>query len=279
MAATENGKKYVIGKGKLFFDKYLAGAKTGTGERYLGNSPELTSNQSQDTLDHIDADQGLNVKDEQITISNDLGGTFALDSIDVQNVALWFGGDVDKLTVAAATGIEETFTAAQWTPGSWKQLGAAVDNPQGTRSIDNVVISTSVPAVIPTDPPVVTPLTAQELADNFEIDLVSARIYMEPASTIIAAPNTSLVVEYDQDAITEEIVIGKGQEVRGALRFQAFNPKGENKDYYWAYCKITANGDYALKGDTWQQMSFNYEVLKKDDNTERVYITNRPATA
>jgi len=280
MAATENGKKYVIGKGKLFFDKFMAGAKLGTGERYLGNSPELSSNQSQDTLDHIDADQGLNVKDEQITISNDLGGAFALDSIDTQNVAMWFGGDIDKQTVAAATAITETFTTDQWTPGGWKQLGTAVDQPQGTRSVTNVTISTSVPAVVPTDPPVVTALTAQQLEDNFEIDLEGARIYLEPTSTLFTAtPGTSLVVKYDQEAITNEIIIGKGMEIRGALRFQAKNPKGENKDYFWPYVKITANGDYALKGDTWQQMSFNYEVLKKDDTTERVYITNRPATA
>jgi hypothetical protein len=279
MAATENGKKYVIGKGKLFFDKFLAGAKLGTGERYLGNSPELSSNQSQDTLDHIDADQGLNVKDEQITISNDLGGAFALDSIDVQNVAMWFGGDIESSTVAAATAITENFDKTQWTPGGWKQLGVAVDQPQGTRMVTNVTISTSVPGATQADPAVVTPLTTQQLEDNFEIDLEAARIYMEPTSTLISAANTTLVVKYDQEAMTNEIIIGKGQEIRGALRFQAKNPKGENKDYFWPYVKITANGDYALKGDTWQQMSFNYEVLKKDDTTERVYITNRPATA
>lgn len=279
MAATENGKKYVIGKGKLYFDKYANGSKTGMGERYLGNSPELTANQSQDTLDHMDADQGLNVKDEQITISNDLGGTITLDSIDSANVAMWYGGDIDKMTVAAATAISESFTKADWAPGGWKQLGADVNSPQGTRSIDNVVIKTSVPGAAPTDPVVTTALTAQQLADNFEIDLEAARIYMEPTSTLLATPNTTLVVTYDQDAITNEIIIARGQEIRGALRFHAKNPKGENKDYYWAYVKLTPNGDYALKGDTWQQMSFNYEVLKKDDVTERVYITNRPATA
>lgn len=279
MAATENGKKYVIGKGRLYFDAFAVGAKIGTGERYLGNSPELSSNQSQDTLDHIDADQGLNVKDEQITISNDLGGAFALDSIDVANVAMWFGGDVDKATVAAATAIDESFAKTQWLPGGWKQLGVAVDQPQGTRSITNVTIATSVPGAAPSDPRVSTPITGSALTANFEIDLENARVYLEPTSTLFATADTTIDITYDQEAITNEVVIGKGQEVRGALRFNAKNPKGENKDYFWPYVKITANGDYALKGDSWQQMSFNYEVLKKDDTTERVYITNRPATA
>jgi hypothetical protein len=271
MAATENGKKYVIGKGRLYFGAFAAGTKTSTGQRYLGNSPELSSNQSQDTLDHIDADQGLNVKDEQITISNDLGGAFALDSIDIANVALWFGGDVDKETVAAATAVAEPdFRMA---PGTWHHLGKTADNPQGTRSVDNIaviVVTAGVPG---------TALDAAALAANFEFDLELGRMYMEPTSTLLTPADTTLRVTYDQDAITNEIVIGKGQEIRGELYFQAKNPKGENKDYFWPYVKITANGDYALKGDSWQQMSFNYEVLKLNDTTERVYITNRPATA
>lgn len=271
MAATENGKKYVVGKGRLHFNQFGAGTKTGTGERYLGNSPELSSNQSQDTLDHVDADQGLNVKDEQLTISNDLGGAFALDSIDTANVAMWFGGDVEKATIAASTGVAEPDFKMK--PGTWHQLGATAADPMGTRSVDNIaviVVTAGVPG---------TALDAAALAANFEFDLELGRIYMEPTSTLLDTDTKVLRVTYDQEAITDEIVIAKGQEVRGALRFIAKNPKGENKDYFWPYVKITANGDYALKGDSWQQMSFNYEVLKLNDTTERCYIRNRAATA
>ena len=276
MAASENGKKYVLGKGRLYLALFGAGTKTSTGERYLGNSPELSTTQAAETLDHIDADQGLNVKDESITISNDLTGAFALDSIDTQNVALWFGGDVEKMTVASAAAIIEP--DATMKRGQWLQLGASPDLPQGTRSVDNVLISTVTPGATPSDPVVVTPLTSQQVAANFEIDLEAGRIYLEPAAPDVT-DTTVLRVTYDQEAITNEIVIGKGQEIRGALRFLARNPKGENKDYYWPYVKITSNGDYALKGDTWQQMSFSFEVLKLNDSTERVYVTNRPATA
>lgn len=277
MAATENGKKYVLGKGRLYLALFGAGAKTSaTGERYLGNSPELSTTQSAETLDHIDADQGLNVKDESITISNDLTGAFALDSIDMQNVALWFGGDIERQTVAAAVGIIEPDQTMK--RGNWLQLGASPDLPQGTRSVDNVTISTVTPGATPSDPVVVTALSPTQLAANFEIELDSGRIYLEPAAPDVT-DTTVLRVTYDQDALQNEIVIGKGQEIRGALRFLAKNPKGENKDYFWPYVKITSNGDYALKGDTWQQMSFNFEVLKLNDSTERVYVTNRPATA
>lgn len=267
------GKQYVVGKGRVFFDMYAVGTKNSTGERYLGNSPELTVSQASDTLDHIDADQGMNVKDEQITISNDMTGTIALDSIEVENVALWFGGDIENTTIAAAVGITDADFVAK--RGTWVQLGKNADNPAGTRKVTNVTISTVVPPVAPATTPTVTAIDAAVLGDNVEINLETGRVYIEPGAPLI--PNgTVLRVQYDQEALQTEIVIARGQEIRGALRMVSDNPVGDNKDFYWPYVKLTANGDFALKSDTWQQMSFNYEVLKRDDATERLYINNRP---
>lgn len=266
------GKQYVIGKGKLHFDQFAAGSKIGTGERYLGNTPELTQSRSSDTLDHMDADEGLNVKDESITISNDITGSFSTDNIEPANVALWFGGDIDKSTIVAATAIvEPDFVAAR---GRSYQLGKTTDSPQGTRSITNVAIATVAAGATPTDPLVATPLP--KLDGNVDIDLARGRVYIEPDAPDIDDGDV-LRVTYDQEGVTREIIIAKGQEIRGALRFLSTNPVGERKDYFWPYVKITANGDYALKGDDWQVMSFNFEVLKLDANTERVYIEALPA--
>lgn len=267
------GKQYVIGKGKLFFNGFAPGAKVGSGERYLGNSPELSSSQSADTLDHIDADEGLNVKDESVTISNELTGAFKLDSIENENVAMWFGGDIERSVIVAGTAIVSPDVTAM--RGRWYQLGVSDDMPQGTRQVTNVKVATVVPAVIPTDPPVVTDLTAPQLAANVEFDLERARVYVESDAPDVP-DGTVLRFTFDQEAVTREIIIGKGQEIRGQMRFLSKNPVGQQKDYYWPYVKITSNGDYALKGDTWQEMSFNYEVLKLDAKTERVYIDGVP---
>lgn len=270
MAEQTPGKMYVIGKGRLFFDRFEPGTKTGTGERYLGNSPELSSTMAQDTLDHIDADEGLNVKDEQVTISNDLTGAFKLDSIETENVAMWYGGDTEKTTIGAATAVIDPDVTVK--RGRWYQLGVGEDTPAGTRSITNLIIATVVPAVIPTDPPVVTAIPTNTYGANFEIDLERARVFIE--SDAPAVPDdTVLRFTYDQEAVTNEITIGKGDEVRGAMRFIAKNPYGQNRDYFWPYVKVTSNGDYALKGDSWQEMDFSFEVLKKDGSTERLYIT------
>ena len=268
---STTGKSYVIGKGRLYFDAFLPGTKTPTGERYLGNSPELSSTIAQDTLDHIDADQGLNVKDDQVTIQNDLTGAFVLDSIENANVALWYGGDTETVSVLAATGVTDPDTTIK--RGRFYQIGTSDINPSGTRKVVNVVVSSVVPAVVPTDPPVVTVIPN---ANNFDIDLELGRIYVE-ADAPGLTDTTVLRVTYDQEAIVRETTIAKGDEVRGAMRFIANNPHGPDKDYFWPYVKVTSNGDYALKGDSWQQMSFTYEALKRDDTVDRLYIDGRSA--
>jgi hypothetical protein len=261
------GKNYVLGKGKLYFDMIEPGKTVGIGERYFGNTPELSSAQSQDTLDHIDADQGMNVKDEQVTISNDMTLTFASDNIEPDNFALWYGGDVDKMTVAAAPGITDP-NQITLKRGLWYQVGVDADTPSGTRNISNVVISKVVPPVPPATDPTLAPITN---ANNVDVDLVRGRIYIEPDAPDLVDGDV-LSVTYDQGGITRTVIVSKGKEIRGALRYIADNPVGPNSDHFWPYVKLTPNGDFALKGDTWQQMSFTAEVLKKDGTTERLYI-------
>lgn len=66
-------------------------------------------------------------------------------------------------------------------------------------------------------------------------------------------------------------VIGSANTLYGALFFEGDNPVGENVNYWWPYVNLRPNGNLALKGDTWQQMSFTAEALKRDTTTERVY--------
>jgi hypothetical protein len=267
---AENGKNYVLGKGKVFFDQFAVGTKNTTGERYLGNTPEFSQSQAQDSLDHIDADQGLNVKDESIIIKNDLTGAFKTDNISVENVAMWFGGDQSPLTIAAAPAVVEDDRAV--IRGRTYQLGTDAATPMGTRKVTNVVVKKVTPGALPADPPT---LTAVALANNIEVDLERARVYIESDAPDITNGDV-LRITYDQEAVTREIVIAKGQQTSGALRFLSDNPHGKNRDYFMPYVKITSNGDYALKGDNWQEMSFNYEVLKRDASTERQYIDGVP---
>lgn len=263
------GKDYTIGKGKLYFDQFASGTTIGTGERYLGNTPELTNAADVETLDHFDADQGLNVKDESITTQNNLTGSFVTDHISPDNIALFFSGSASPIVQVGQTALTDTFTDVQL--GRFLQLGVTDLTPTGVREVDNVIVSVGGAPLV-------------NAAANVEIDLVKGRIYIEGDADEIAAGDT-ITAEYDIKASTRTVVVGSGMEIRGSLRYISANPVGTQKDYYWPYVKITPNGDFALKGDEWMQLPFSFEVLKLG-NRERVYtdgaaaltVTNNPAT-
>lgn len=250
------GKDYVLGKGKLYFDPFADGTQDLTGERYIGNTPELSTTSDQETLDHYDSDSGLNVKDESVVIESNVTGSYTTDNIDIENVNMFYGGEIENITVAAATGLSETFTAKK---GRWLQLGTSDTNPNGVRNVTTVVVKQGATTIA---------------TDQYELNPAMGRIYLEDTADEYDDGDV-LTVEYGVAAGTRKRVIGKGKQLAGALRFISENPVGTNKDYYWPSVKISANGDFNLKGDEWQTIPFNFEVLKKDDATERVYIEQR----
>ena len=254
--ATE-GKDYVVGKGRVFFDPFAPGTKTKTMERYLGNTPELSTTSDEQTLDHFDADSGLNVKDESVTIEKTVTGQLVTDHISPENIAMFFGGEIVKSTVTPATALTETHAAKL---GRWLQLGVTPLVPTGAREITNFSVKIGAATVTPTG--------------NYEVDLELARVYIEPDAPGIDAED-ALIFTYDTTAVVREQIIGAGTEVRGALRFISANPVGPQTDFYWPYVKLSANGDFALKSDEWMQIPFSFEVLKLDATTERVYIDRR----
>lgn len=67
-------------------------------------------------------------------------------------------------------------------------------------------------------------------------------------------------------------IVGAQKPIYGALTFEADNPVGENKNYWWPFVNLRPTGNLALLGDTWQTMSFTAEALKRDPATERVYV-------
>lgn len=65
-----------------------------------------------------------------------------------------------------------------------------------------------------------------------------------------------------QRAASRDRVISGTEAIEGAMMYVANNPKGKNFDYYMGYINIRPNGDYALKGDEWQQIPFNLDINK-----------------
>lgn len=251
-----------LGRGELWFGQFRPGTLIARGERYLGNSPELAATIETETLDHFDSDHGINEKDESIPLSTNRTGNFTTDNISPENVALFFFGESFSFTVTGGAVTGEEILLVE--PGLTYQLGMTEANPAGA----SLLSSTTLPVVKDLD----TPATTYVAGTDYKVDLKLGRIEVLKGGGIPADAN--LTVDYTVDPSTRERVISKSDAISGALRYIAFNPAGPQRDWYMPYVKISPNGDYTLKGDTWQILPFSFEILKLPGR-DAVYVDGR----
>jgi len=258
MPVTNN---QTLGRGRLYFDKFTTGTQVGTGERYFGNTTEVSLTSESSNLDHYSADAGVKVKDKSVQLELNRSATFITDNISPENLALFFLGAESSVTQTLLTTQTETFTAVK--KGYFYQIGKTTNRPQGLGGLTNVVVSG------PSGTPVYTAGT------DYVINLDTGHLEILEAGTIANAANVE--VDYDIRAATfSRIITASEGTIEGALRYISDNPEGDNFSFFWPDVKITPNGDFALKGDDWQTIPFNVEILKKNDATEACYITGRP---
>ena len=258
-------ENYTLGRGELHFDKFAPGTFNKTGERYLGNTPELNRTTESENLDHFNSDRGIRVKDKSIVLEKNDSGTFIADEISDENVALWFLGTQNVIAQSASASIVENIPANRLKPGTYIQLGESQANPTGNR---NVTVATI------TSDPVGTTFTN---LDDYTVDAELGRLYIVPGGAIDGT--APLIVTYATAASTRtQIVVGEGTTIEGALRFISYNPTGPRRDYYWPYVQLRADGDFAMKGDEWQQLSFAFDILKREGYASE-YIDGRPTVA
>lgn len=255
---------YVVGRGKLFFNQFLPDTKTPAGgSRYLGNSPELSLSQDEEKLDHYSSDYGIKVKDASVSLQNDQSGSFSLDDISPENLALWFRGEVERNAIAGGAVAAYLVDAAVL--GAYIQLGLSAGDQIGARNVSAVTVKNMIgggAGVVVTAP------------GNYELDAVTGRILVLDDATDIEEGDP-LSIAYTAAAGTEELVIAAGTIIEGRMEFFAQNAAGENRDYIWPYVQVSPDGDFSLKGDDWQTMTFSIEILKLNDSTERQYIVKR----
>lgn len=169
-------------------------------------------------------------------------------------------GTPANITASGATltgGVDVTETITDVERGRWYQLGVTTDLPQGVRRVGNVTID-------------------GVDAGSIIVDAAAGRFYInEDADDIVDGDD--LDVSYGLEAGVDDIVISRTDIIEGEMAFIANNAAGSNDDYFWPYVKLSPDGDFSLKGDEWINMTFNFEILKRDSLVERQYISRRRA--
>jgi len=251
---------YTLGRGELYFNKFKPGTQIGVGERYFGNTPAVAWHVQANNLDHYNSDAGVKEKDMSIALQTDRTGSFTTDNIDQESVALWWFGSAQALTVSATTGATSSFDGVK--VGYFYQLGESATNPMGDQLVSNVVVKNDI----------ASPVTYVAGTD-YNLNATLGRIEVLEGGAIVDG-TTNLRITYDTTASTRDQVLSGSTPIEGSLRFIAYNPQGDNIDYFFPYVKITPNGDFTLKGDNWQEIPFTLEILKKT-GYEAMYSSKR----
>lgn len=257
-------QNYTLGRGKTSFAMFLPQTQIEAGSRYLGNTPSLAMNAETETLDHYSSDSGIRRKDQSVDLQRDRGGAFTTDSINPGNIALLMQGDHSTIATAAGTGVETLIVGAE--QGLTYQLGVTPTAPAGARMVSDVVVTLTG-----------TPATTYVLGTDYVIDPERGTLTLLERATGGIAQGANLTVTFDVAAASRIQIVSGAKTIEGALRYRADNAVGLNYDYYWPWVKLTPNGDFELKGDEWQAISFNFEVLEKD-GLAAVYVDGQART-
>lgn len=253
----------VLGRGEVYFDRFIENTQTKTGERYLGATPAFSVSAETQELEHYSSERGLRIKDESVTLQIDYTGSLTIENIDKENLSLFFFGTTEDAVLAGSTGDVETFVA---TPGFFYQLGATAAKAEGVENVSSVVVSID-PAGTPT--PAV-------LGTDYNVDLALGRIEVIAGGGISAGD--TIGVTYNVEAQTQERVISGSTLIQGAVRFISYNGVGGQRNFYMPKVTLRPNGEFALKGEEWQNMAFNMEILQAG-NLANVFASGRGAVA
>lgn len=250
----------VLGSGKILFSEFKP---TGSGFdvegfRYFGNTPSFGLSIQNETVKHYDADNGILEQDDEVMIQVDASGTFTCDDISVENVAVFLLGSSSVIAQTSQTGLTEVITGIQ---DRTYQIGQTAANPTGVRQI---TVTT-----------VINGATTYVLGTDYTVDSELGTITIVKGGAI--TPSLPITVTYSRAAVSRDAVVSGNDQVIGALRFQAKNAKGAQRDYYMPYVRLSPNGEFGLKGKDWQMQSFNLAILKRP-GYERIYVDGRPYT-
>ena len=243
----------VVGRGEVFFDLFEPNTRTGTGERYLGNTTTFQVGRTLETLKRFTSYRGQRVEGEASVISESHSVNFITDHIGMENVGSWFGAQSAVETLEATNIITETATAH---PGRFIQLGTSI-RPFGVRYIENVTVKIGA-VVVPA-------------ATNYVVESALGRLQILHLAADIETADV-LTIDFEWRETVAKVATSKAANLYGALRFISTNPYGPKKHYFFPFVKLTPRGSIDLKGDEWQQIPFAVEVHRLNANTEQVYF-------
>lgn len=269
MVGTPHINNYTLGRGEVAFAAFAdPNTQKPLGFRYLGDTPEFGITTATTNLDHYNSDHGIKIKDQSIVLEINRSGTFSTDDVSLDNLALLYFGTKQTNATAAATVTAEPL-AGPSRGGSSFVLGMSSANPAGIRNLASFTSLQSTGG---------TPVT-YVAGKDYSVDLTTGQVIIIPALNGGTIPDgTSLTATYGVAATQNDQVISSNTPIEGAILFTSYNPAGNKIDYFLPWVKLSPDGEYNLKGDTWQTIKFKMDILDPKDGRAAVYANGRAYT-
>lgn len=268
--AFENN--YTLGRGEIYFARRDPATGLLGGERYLGNTPECNLSAEEEKLDHFSSDRGVRVKDRSVTLQVNYTGSITTDNVDPRTLALFFLGTTEGLAVTQATIADEPIgvEGVGVEVGMFYQLGTSPANPTGHRKI---IYPGAGGTVFALKKGVTTLVNGTDYLLNAELGRI------EVLADGALADGDEPTVTYTVAPSSRTQIISGSSAIEGALRYVAYNPEGNDIDYFMPSVTLAPNGDLPLKGEEWMTVPFNLDVTKKDSDTAAIYADSRAISA
>lgn len=253
---------YVLGRGVLHADIYDSNnTKTG---RFLdlGNCTAFGLNVDEETLEHESSRGGLKTVDASVTLKKAVSGTFTLDEITRDNLAMFLSGDVSETALSAGSLLAATNSVVLGVsgeeaeiPGKWYEItdasGARVYNLSAVSIYDDA-----------------SKTTTYALDTDYKLDLVRGLVFVVVGGDIDTDDALSITIDATIAAGTQQDVqILQETSFRAAILFAGENSQtGEKFEVRLHSCKISSDGDASFIGDEFLEMGFNFVIEEVTDS-------------
>ncbi len=258
---SQLSNNYTLGRGEIHFARFIKNTRIPDAFLYIGNTPSFGLTIESETLDHFSSDHGIKEKDASIVLEVNRTGTLTTDNISHDNIALFFFGSVENIATTASS--DNTITLTSVRQGASYNIGTTSADPTGAMLIDptNFVVTNNEED---------QGLQTFSVNEDYELEEQPGIIKIVEDGAI--QNDSTIKLTWNVLAGERSRVISGSTAVEGAMRYVSTNPSGSLENFYMPYVKISPNGDWSLKGDDWQELPMNIEVLTLDKKTPAIML-------
>lgn len=252
-------KQYTFGKGKLYVGLFGDDGNP-IGERFLGNCPGFSLTLATTKFTHNSSTEASAKQDLNFPTGTTFNATIQTDDMTPENTALFLGGAVSTVTVAATPVTAELHTV---NTGYEYQVGAT------STGATAIGLTSAVTSVTVKDE---TGATTYVLHDDYEVDLASGRIWINPTGDI--ADGDVVQFGYTPTAGTKtRVTTTSAGNLFGSVRFIADNTFGVNNNLFISSASLSGTGDRPFITDNaLAAFSIDVGINEKDSATPQIII-------